>query len=77
LPCRRRCAGANSGCHELPQVGVVGGGVGGGEEVSPRSRCSPALSEVRAMKLKWGKLGKRGRRSCTDCPASKTNKNLR
>jgi hypothetical protein len=29
------------------------------------------------MKLKWGKLGKRHRRPCTGCPASKTNKNLR
>jgi hypothetical protein len=28
------------------------------------------------MKLKWGKLGKRRRRPCTGCPASKTNKNL-
>jgi hypothetical protein len=28
------------------------------------------------MKLKWGKLGKRRRRPCTGCPASKT-KNLR
>jgi hypothetical protein len=48
-----------------------------GRRVSPRSRCSPALSEVRAMKLKWGKLGRRGHRPFTGCPASKTNKNLR
>jgi hypothetical protein len=47
-----------------------------GRKVSPRSRCSPALSEVRAMKLNWGKLGKRRRRPCTGCPTSKT-KNLR
>jgi hypothetical protein len=45
--------------------------------VSPRSRCSPALSEVRAMKLKWGKLGKHGSWPFTGCLASKTNKNLR
>jgi hypothetical protein len=45
--------------------------------VSLRSRCSLALSEVRAMKLKWGKLGKRGRRPFTGFPTSKTNKNLR
>jgi hypothetical protein len=77
LPCRRRCAGTNRGCHQLPQVGVVGGGGGGGRRVSPRSRCSPAVSEVKAMKLKWGKMGKRRRRPCTGCPPSKTNKNLR
>jgi hypothetical protein len=53
------------------------GAVEAGRRVSPRSRCSPALSEVRAMKLKWGKLGKHHRRPCTSCPASKTKKNLR
>jgi hypothetical protein len=48
-----------------------------GRRVSPRSRCSPALSEVRAIKLKWDKLRKHGRRPFTGFPASKTNKNLR
>jgi hypothetical protein len=36
LPCRRQCIGAKRGCHELPQVGVVGGGGGGGEEGFPK-----------------------------------------
>jgi hypothetical protein len=36
LPCRRRCIGANRGCHELPQVGVIGGGARGGEEGFPK-----------------------------------------
>jgi hypothetical protein len=61
----------------FPKLALSAGALEAGRRVSPRSRCSPALSEVRAMKLKWGKLGKRGRRSFTGCPASKTNKNLR
>jgi hypothetical protein len=36
LPCHRRCAGANRGCHELPQVGIVSGGVGVGKEFFPK-----------------------------------------
>jgi hypothetical protein len=36
LPCRRWCTGANCGCHELPQVGVVDGGAGGGKEGFPK-----------------------------------------
>jgi hypothetical protein len=61
----------------FPKLALSAGAVEGGRRVSPRSRCSPALSEVRAMKMKWGKLGKHHRRPCTGCPASKTNKNLR
>jgi hypothetical protein len=61
----------------FPRLALSAGAVEAGRRVSPRSRCSPALSEVRAMKLKWGKLGKHHRRPCTGCPASKTNKNLR
>jgi hypothetical protein len=61
----------------FPKLALSAGALQWGRRVSPRSRCSPALSEVRAMKLKWGKLGKRGRRPFTGCSASKTNKNLR
>jgi hypothetical protein len=61
----------------FPKLALSAGALQAGRRVSPRSRCSPALSEVRAMKLKWGKLGKRGRRPFTGFPASKTNKNLR
>jgi hypothetical protein len=60
----------------FPKLALSAAALEAGRRVSPRSRCSPALSEVRAMKLKWGKLGKRGRRPFTGCPASKTNKNL-
>jgi hypothetical protein len=48
-----------------------------GRRVSPRSRSSSALSEVRAMKLKWGKLRKHHRRPCTGCPTLKTKKKSR
>jgi hypothetical protein len=61
----------------FPKLALSAGALEAGRRVSPWSRCSPALSEVRAMKLKWGKLGKHGRRPFTGCPASKTNKNLR
>jgi hypothetical protein len=61
----------------FPKLALSAGALEAGRRVSPRSRCSPALSEVRAMKRKWGKLGKRGRRPFTGCPTSKTNKNLR
>jgi hypothetical protein len=61
----------------FPKLALSAGVLEWGRRVSPRSRCSPALSEVRAMKLKWGKLGKHHRWPCTGCPASKTNKNLR
>jgi hypothetical protein len=61
----------------FPKLALSAGVLEWGRRVSPRFRCSPALFEVRAMKLKWGKLGKRRRRPCTGCPASKTNKNLR
>jgi hypothetical protein len=61
----------------FPKLALSAGALEAGRRVSPRSRCSSALSEVRAMKLKWGKLGKRGRRPFTGFPASKTNKNLR
>jgi hypothetical protein len=60
----------------FPRLALSAGALEAGRRVSPRSRFSPALSEVRAMKLKWGKLGKRHRRPCTGCPATKT-KNLR
>jgi hypothetical protein len=58
----------------FPRLALSTGAAEVGRRVSPRSRCSPALSEVRAMKLKWGKLGKRHRRPCTSCPALKTKK---
>jgi hypothetical protein len=61
----------------FPKLVLSAGVLQVGRRVSPRSRCSPSLSEVRAMKLKWGKLGKHGRRPFTGFPASKTNKNLR
>jgi hypothetical protein len=61
----------------FPKLALSAGALEWGKRVSPRSRCSPALSEVRAMKLKWGKLGKCHRRPCTGCPMSKTNKKLR
>jgi hypothetical protein len=61
----------------FPKLALLAGVLEWGRRVSPRSRCSPPLSEVRAMKLKWGKLEKNRRRPCTGCPASKTNKNLR
>jgi hypothetical protein len=61
----------------FPRLALSAGAVEAGRRVSPRSRCSPALSEVRAMKLKWGKLGKRRRRPCTGCPTWKIKKNLR
>jgi hypothetical protein len=61
----------------FPKLVLSAGVLEWGRRVSPRSRCSPALSEVRAMKLKWGKLGKHHRQPCTGCPASKTNKNFR
>jgi hypothetical protein len=61
----------------FPKLALSAGALEWGRRVSPRSICSPTLSEVRAMKLKWGKLGKRGRRPFTGCPTSKTNKNLR
>jgi hypothetical protein len=61
----------------FPKLVLSAGALEAGRRVSPRSRCSPAMSEVRAMKLKWGKLGKRGHRPFTGCPTSKTNKNLR
>jgi hypothetical protein len=61
----------------FPKLALSAGALEWGKRVSPRSRCSPALSEVRAMKLKWGKLGKCHRRPCTGCPVSKTNKKLR
>jgi hypothetical protein len=56
----------------FPRLALSAGAVETRRRVSPRSRCSPALSELRAMKLKWGKLGKHHRRPCTGCPASKT-----
>jgi hypothetical protein len=46
----------------FPKLTLSAGALEAGRRVSPRSRCSPALSEVRAMKMKWGKLEKRGRR---------------
>jgi hypothetical protein len=58
----------------FPRLALSVGAVEAGRSVSPRSRSSPALTEVRAMKLKWGKLGKRRHRQCTGCPASKTKK---
>jgi hypothetical protein len=61
----------------FPKLALSAGALQWGRMVSLRSRCSPALSKVRAMKLKWGKLGKHRRRSCTGYLASKTNKNLR
>jgi hypothetical protein len=61
----------------FPRLVLLVGAVEAGRRVSPRSRSSPALSEVRAMKLKWGKLGKRHRRPCTGCPALKTKKKSR
>jgi hypothetical protein len=61
----------------FPKLALSAAVLVAGRRVSPRSRCSPAMSEVRAMKLKWGKLGKRGRQPFTGCPESKTNKNLR
>jgi hypothetical protein len=61
----------------FPKLALSVGALQVGRRVFPRSRCSPALSEVRAMKLKWGKLGKHGRLPFTGFPASKTNKNLR
>jgi hypothetical protein len=61
----------------FPKLALSAGALEWGRRVSPRSRCSPALSEVRAMKLKWNKLGKHHRRQCTGCLASKTKKNLR
>jgi hypothetical protein len=61
----------------FPKQALSVGALQWGRRVSPRSRCSSALSEVRAMKLKWGKLGKHGRRTCTGCPASQINNNLR
>jgi hypothetical protein len=61
----------------FPKLALSAGALEAGRRVSPRSRCSPALSEVRAMKLKWGKLGKDGRQPFTGFPVSKTNKNLR
>jgi hypothetical protein len=60
----------------FPKLALSAGALEWEKRVSPRSRCSSAMSEVRAMKLMWGKLGKRGRRPFTGCPASKTNKNL-
>jgi hypothetical protein len=61
----------------FPKLALPAGALEAGRRVSPRSRCSSALSEVRAMKLKWGKLGKRGHRPFTGFPVSTTNKNLR
>jgi hypothetical protein len=60
----------------FPKQALSAGALEWGRRVSPRSGCSPARSEVRAMKLKWGKLGKRRHRTCTGCPASQINKNL-
>jgi hypothetical protein len=61
----------------FPKLALSVGVLEWGRRVSPSSRCSPALSEVRPMKLKWGKLGKRHCWPCIGCPASNTNKNLR
>jgi hypothetical protein len=61
----------------FPKLALSVGAVEVGRRVFPKSRCSPALSEVRAMKLKRGKLGKHHRRPCTGCPASKTKKKSR
>jgi hypothetical protein len=61
----------------FPKLALSVGVAEAGRRVSPRSRSTPALSKVRAMKLKWGKMGKRGRRQCTGCPAEKTKKKLR
>jgi hypothetical protein len=61
----------------FPRLALPVGAAKAGRRVSPRSRCSPPLSQVRAMKLKWGKLGKHRRRSCTGCPALKTKKKSR
>jgi hypothetical protein len=58
----------------FPRLTLSVGAAEAVRRVSPRSTCLPALSEVRAMKLKWGKLGKRRRRPCTGCPVSKTKK---
>jgi hypothetical protein len=60
----------------FPRLALSAEAVEAGRRVSPRLRFSPALSELRAMKLEWGKLGKRHRRPCTGCPGSKTKKNL-
>jgi hypothetical protein len=61
----------------FPRLALSMGAAEAGRRVSPRYRSSPALSEVRAMKLKWGKLGKHHRRPCTGCPALKTKKKSR
>jgi hypothetical protein len=61
----------------FPRLALLVGAAEAGRRVSPRSRSSPALSEVRTMKLKWGKLGKCRRRPCTGCPVLKTKKKLR
>jgi hypothetical protein len=61
----------------FPRLTLSAGAMEAGRRVFPKSRCSPALSKVRAMKLKWGKLGKHHRQPCIGCPALKTKKNLR
>jgi hypothetical protein len=61
----------------FPKLALSMGVAEAGRRVSPRSRNSPTLSGVRAMKLKWGKLGKHHRWKCTGCPAEKTKKKSR
>jgi hypothetical protein len=58
----------------FPKLALLMGAAEAARRVSPKSRSSPALSEVRAMKVKWGKLGKCGPRQCTGVTAEKTEK---
>jgi hypothetical protein len=58
----------------FPKLALLAWAAETGRRVSQRSRTSPDLSEVRAMKLKWGKLGKHRCRQCTGFPAEKTKK---
>jgi hypothetical protein len=60
----------------FPKLALSVGAAEAARRVFPRSRSSPALSEVRAMKVKWGKLGKSGPRKCTGGTAEKTEKKL-
>jgi hypothetical protein len=58
----------------FPKLALSVGAKEAARRVYPRSISSPALSEVRAMKVKWGKLGKRGLWQCTDGTMDKTDK---
>jgi hypothetical protein len=58
----------------FPKLALLVGAAEATRRVSPRSRSSSDLSEVRAMKLKWGKLGKHHHWQCIGCLALKTKK---